>query len=42
MIEFHSEIKFVLKNQRELEKWIEDVIISENKELGDINYVFLF
>ena len=40
MIEFHSEIKFVLKNQRELEKWIEDVIISENKELGDINYVF--
>ena len=40
MIEFHSEIKFVLKNQREIEKWIEDVIISENKELGDINYVF--
>ena len=40
MIEFHSEIKFVLKNQRKLEKWIEDVIISENKELGDINYVF--
>ena len=40
MIEFHSEIKFVLKNQRELKKWIEDVIISENKELGYINYVF--
>tara|TARA_B100000614_G_C14091025_1_gene302897 strand:- start:65 stop:448 length:384 start_codon:yes stop_codon:yes gene_type:complete len=30
----------VLKNQRALQKWIEDVIISENKELGDINYVF--
>lgn len=40
MIEFHYKIKFVLKNQRELQKWIEDVIISENKELGDINYVF--
>ena len=41
MIEFHSEIKFVLKNQRELEKWIEDVIISENKELG-YKLCFLF
>lgn len=40
MIDFHCEIKFVLKNQRALQKWIEDVIISENKELGDINYVF--
>lgn len=40
MIDFHCEIKFVLKNQRELKKWIEDVIISENKELGYINYVF--
>ena len=40
MINFHCEIKFVLKNQRALQKWIEDVIISENKELGDINYVF--
>ena len=40
MIDFHCEIKFVLKNKRELQKWIEDVIISENKELGDINYVF--
>tara|TARA_B100001287_G_C22221197_1_gene317042 strand:- start:82 stop:465 length:384 start_codon:yes stop_codon:yes gene_type:complete len=30
----------MLKNQRALQKWIEDVIISENKELGDINYVF--
>ncbi len=40
MIDFHCEIKFMLKNQRALQKWIEDVIISENKELGDINYVF--
>ena len=40
MIEFHWEIKFKLKNQKELQKWIELVIISENKTLGDLNYIF--
>ena len=40
MIYFHFEIKFILENQRELQKWIEEVIISENKVLGDLNYIF--
>ena len=40
MIEFHFEIKFTLNNQRELQRWIEEVIISENKILGDLNYIF--
>ena len=40
MIEFHFEIKFTLNNQRELHRWIEEVIISENKILGDLNYIF--
>ena len=40
MIEFHFEIKFILNNQRELQKWIKEVIISENKILGDLNYIF--
>ncbi|MAO71514.1 MAG: rRNA maturation RNase YbeY [Flavobacteriales bacterium] len=40
MIEFHWKIKFKLKNQKELQKWIELVIISENKTLGDLNYIF--
>ena len=40
MIEFHFEIKFILNNQRELQRWIEEVIISENKILGDLNYIF--
>ena len=40
MIEFHCEIEFVINNKRELQKWIETVIISENKVLGDINYIF--
>ena len=34
------EIKFVINNQMELQKWIETVIISENKVLGDLNYIF--
>ena len=40
MIEFHFEIKFILNNHRELQRWIEEVIISENKILGDLNYIF--
>ena len=40
MIEFHFEIKFILNNQSELQRWIEEVIISENKILGDLNYIF--
>ena len=40
MIEFHNEIEFVLQNQGELQKWIKKVITSENKEMGEINYIF--
>lgn len=40
MIEFHNEIEFVLQNQVELQRWIKKVITSENKEVGEINYIF--
>ena len=40
MIEFHNEIEFVLQNQQELRRWIKKVITSENKEMGEINYIF--
>ena len=40
MIEFHNEIEFVLQNQGELQRWIKKVITSENKEVGEINYIF--
>lgn len=40
MIEFHNEIEFVLQNQGELQSWIKKVITCENKEIGEINYIF--
>ena len=40
MIEFHNEIEFVLQNQGEVQRWIKKVITSENKEMGEINYIF--
>lgn len=40
MIKFHNEIEFVLQNQQELRRWIKKVITSENKEMGEINYIF--
>ena len=40
MIEFHNEIEFVLQNQGEIQRWIKKVIASENKEMGEINYIF--
>ena len=40
MIEFHNEIDFFLQNQGELQRWIKKVITSENKEMGEINYIF--
>tara|TARA_X000000368_G_scaffold241786_1_gene191002 strand:+ start:350 stop:763 length:414 start_codon:yes stop_codon:yes gene_type:complete len=40
MIEFHNEIEFVLQNQGEIQRWIKKVITSENKEMGEINYIF--
>ena len=40
MISFHSLLKFVLTFEAEISKWIEFVIDQEQKELGEIAYVF--
>ena len=39
-IEFHYETDFLLENTENYIKWIKDVIIEENKELGGVNYIF--
>ena len=39
-IEFHYETDFLLENTENYIKWIKDVIIEENKELGEVNYIF--
>ncbi|MCG9971416.1 rRNA maturation RNase YbeY [Christiangramia crocea] len=39
-INFFSENEFVLKDVNKYREWIEDVILSENKYIGDINYIF--
>lgn len=40
MIEFNYETDFKLDNQAHLTTWIETVVVSENHNVGDINYVF--
>ncbi|SDS37826.1 rRNA maturation RNase YbeY [Gramella sp. MAR_2010_147] len=39
-INFFSENGFVLENEQDYRKWIEAVIISENKFTGDISFIF--
>ena len=39
-IEFHYETDFLLENTENYIKWIKDVIAKENKELGEVNYIF--
>ena len=39
-INFFSENEFVLKNEQNYRNWIEAVIESEDKYVGDINYIF--
>lgn len=39
-INFFSENDFVLANENEHRDWIERVILSEGKFIGDINYIF--
>ncbi|MCC7332664.1 MAG: rRNA maturation RNase YbeY [Flavobacteriales bacterium] len=40
-VSFYSqEIDFKLKNQPKVKKWIKEVILTENKSLGNINYIF--
>lgn len=40
MISFNYENDFNLDNEAEISDWISDVIVSENKKEGDINYIF--
>lgn len=40
-INFHSEgISFILKSKTNIRSWLGDVIVSEKKQLGEINYIF--
>ena len=39
-ISFHYETDFLLENTESFIKWIKDVISEENKEIGEINYIF--
>ncbi len=40
MIIFSSENEFVLENRKVIGSWIEFTIHQEDKELGEINYIF--
>lgn len=40
MINFNYELTFQLDNEECYSQWIQNVIISEGKELGEINYIF--
>ncbi len=40
MISFNYELEFQLENEEQYSSWISNVISSENKKDGDINYIF--
>ncbi|HJS01437.1 MAG TPA: rRNA maturation RNase YbeY [Flavobacterium sp.] len=40
MINFNYESDFVLENEEAVASWLSSVIVSENKNEGEINYVF--
>ena len=40
MIEFNYETEFTIENEGAISNWISDVIKSENKKVGEINYIF--
>jgi len=40
MIDFNYETDFILENEEAIAHWISNVIASENKKEGDINYIF--
>jgi len=40
MISFNYENDFILTNEDQISSWLSDVILSENKKVGDINYIF--
>ena len=39
-INFYSEVDFEIQQKESYKKWLETVLESEQKEAGDINYVF--
>jgi rRNA maturation RNase YbeY len=39
-IYYHSECDFQLKDDESISKWLKDAISTEDKELGEINYIF--
>ena len=39
-IYYHSECDFQLKDKQSITKWLKDAISTEDKELGEINYIF--
>ena len=40
MISFNYEVDFKLLNKARIKKWLSEVIVSEEKREGDINYIF--
>jgi probable rRNA maturation factor len=40
MISFNYETDFQLDNEDQISNWISQIILSENKKEGDINYIF--
>jgi rRNA maturation RNase YbeY len=40
MISYNSENTFQIQNESLLSQWLEQVIISEEKKIGEINFVF--
>jgi probable rRNA maturation factor len=40
MINFNYESEFTLENEQAFAEWLSSVIVSENKNEGEINYIF--
>ena len=40
MISFNYQVDFKLLNKARIKKWLSEVIVSEEKREGDINYIF--
>lgn len=40
MITYNYETEFQLDNEDVFSQWIEHVVLSENKSLGEVNYIF--
>ena len=40
MIAFNYENSFILKDEKSLEVWIENIALEEEFEVGEINYIF--